>query len=57
MISVTKPYGAVATDLMKSKYELNGKFYVADKQNNRYEVDEKEYPNIKLPIKERGYQK
>ena len=55
MISTIKPFGAVATDLMKSKYELNGKFYVVDKQNNRYEVDENEYPNIKLPIKERGY--
>lgn len=57
MISVIKPYGAVATDLMKSKYELNGKFYVVDKQNNRYEVDENEYLNTDLPIKERGYKK
>lgn len=57
MTSVIKPYGAVATDLLKSKFELNGKCYVVDRQNNRYEVDENEYTNIKLPIKERGYKK
>lgn len=54
MTSTIKPFGAVANDLLQFKFELRGKYYVADKTFNYYEVSENEYLSLKLPIKERG---
>lgn len=46
-IKTVKPYGYIRNDLIKSKWEFRGQYFIRDRVANKYQVDETTYKEIK----------
>ena len=55
MIEIKKPYGAIAENLITSRFEREGKFYIVDDMGNVFEISEQDYINLKCPVKVKRY--
>ena len=42
-----RPYGYIRNDLVKIIWEYKGNYYIKDRVNNIYQIDEKSYKEIK----------
>ncbi len=51
MIKTIRPFGSIANQIVKYKFETNEKYYVVDDLYDAYEISKDDFINLDLPIR------